>query len=63
MGRDHLEICYLRLYQCIRNTDLADQHFVQCPFAVILRRKIQSGCSVGLRIRVDDEDLLLQNRQ
>jgi len=41
MGRNHLEICYLSLYQCIRNTDLADQHFVQCPFAVIPKLTIE----------------------
>ena len=60
MGRNHVQIGYLSLYQCVVNIQISDHHLVQSPLFVIFRRKVQSGSGIGLRIGVNDEHLLLK---
>ena len=63
MRRNHVEIGYLCLYQCIPNVKLADHNLVESPLLVVFRGKVQAGGRVGLRVGIYDEYLLLKHSQ
>ena len=63
MGRDQVQALELRLDQGVPDVDLADHHLIEGPLLVVVRRKIQPGSRVRLRVRIDDEDLFFKDGQ
>ena len=63
MGRYHLEVGDLRLDQGVPDVQFPYDYLVDGPFLVVVRRKIQAGRGVRLGIRIDDEDLLLEDSE
>ena len=53
----------LSLDQHVLHLSLPNQQIVQSPAFFAVRRKIQSGGCIGLRIRVYDKDVLLKNSE
>ena len=53
----------LCLDKSVPYVDLADHNLVKSSLLVVLRGKIETGCSVRLRVGIDDEYLFLKHSQ
>ena len=51
------------LDKCIPYADFSDHDFIEGPLLVVIRGKVESGCGIGLRVRIDDQHFLLKYRQ
>ena len=63
MGGNHVQVLQLRLDEGVLGGDVPPDDLIDGPFPVVLRREVQARGRVGLRVRVDDEHLLLEDGQ
>ena len=63
VGGNHVEVLQLRLDEGVLRGDVPPDDLIQGAFLVVVRGEVQAGGRVGLRVRVDDEHFLLQDRE
>ena len=58
-----MQLGQFRLDQGIFGFELADENLIEGTVIAVLRVEIKAGSGIGLRVCVDDEDVLLKNGQ
>ena len=62
-GRNHMKTSNFGLDEHVFHSPLAYEQIVKRPAFLTVRGKVESGSGVGLRVCVNDEDVLLENSE